>query len=190
VPPKFRAFLRNEADADSEDELNRNTIPGMLQKLQFAKAVRVAGHRIVNPNIDEERATAARIARQELLYGPNPIKFRAVIDQAVISRIVGGPLVMIEQLKHLLEMVRLDNVELYIVQFNAGAYGPISGSFTVLGYSAPEDPDSVYCEYEGGGEWIDDPGDVEKFKLIFEDAKKSALSSAESATLIGHRFEN
>jgi hypothetical protein len=184
VPPKFRAFLRNEAEADSEDELNRITVPGMLQTPRFAKASRAAGHRIANPNVGEERATAARIARQDLLRGSSPIEFRAVVDQAVIAREVGGRDVMAEQLAYILETMNLGNVNVHIVPFGAGAYGGMSGSFTILGYSAPEDPDTVYCEYEGGGDWFDTPSDVEKFKLIFEDAKELALSSAESAALI------
>jgi transcriptional regulator with XRE-family HTH domain len=188
VPPKFRTFLRNEADAEYECELQSQVVPGMLQSADYAKAVHASGHRIIDPKIGEQRVTAARLARQELLRGSDPLRFHAIMDVGVIRRVVGGRDCMIEQLRHLLDIGHLDNVEIQVIPEDAGAYGPMSGPFTILGYSAPDDPDSVYCEYIGGGEWVDDPADVQTFKLIFEDVSDLALSSVESATLIETRI--
>ena len=74
-----------------------------------------------------------------------------------------------------------------VIREDAGAYGTMSGPLTILGFDDPEDPNSVYLEYQGGGEWVDDQGDIEKFNLMFADIAAQALPSAESAALIEAR---
>jgi hypothetical protein len=188
-PPKFRAFLRSEADAATVSELQPCVIPGLLQTADYATHVRNSAHRIVNASIGVERATAARLARQKLLQGPDPLKLNVVIDEGVIRRTVGGPAVMAQQLHHLVSMSQEDHVTIQVIEEMAGAYGAMSGPVTILGFDDPEDPDSVYLEHLVGGEWVDEREDIEKFKGIFADASAQALPPAESVALIRARAE-
>jgi transcriptional regulator with XRE-family HTH domain len=188
-PPKFRAFLRSEADAATVSELQPNFIPGLLQTGDYSTYVRNAAHRIVNPSIGVERATAARLARQKRLEGPEPLKLHVVIDECVIRRVVGGPAIMAQQLRHLVAMGEQSHVTIQVIEEMAGAYGAMSSALTILGFDDPEDPDSVYLEHLVGGEWIDERGDIEKFKGVFTDASAQALPPAESVVLIWARVK-
>lgn len=189
VPPKFRAFLRSEADAATVRTLQPCTIPGLLQTGDFATAVMHAAHRIVDTSVGVDRATAARLARQQLLQGPQPLKLHALVDEGVVRRIVGDHSIMAEQLRRMLAIGQQANVTIQVIPEDAGAYGTMSGPVTILGFDDPQGTNSVYLEYQGGGEWVDDKDDVDKFIAMFNDVSVLALSAAESAALIRARAE-
>lgn len=186
--PKARGFARVETDAKSERAIEPLVIPGLLQTIDYAAAVRKAAHRFANPALDDDRFLAARASRAKLLHGPEPIIFHALLDEAVVRRQVGGPTVAAAQLRHLLKIGGQPNVTVQVIPFEAGAYGTMSGGGTViLGYD-DEDPDAVYLEYAGGGEWVENEDDVQKFIASFLDvANEVALTPDRSAQLIDHQ---
>jgi len=184
VPPKFRTFLRNEADAAKVRELSPFAIPGLLQTAEYFAAIRIAAHRTVNPSVGDHKAVAARLARQRLLEGDDPLRMHALIDEAALHRMVGNRTIMVKQLRHLANMAGWDNVIIQIIRYTHGAYGTMSGPFTILGFDDPEDPDVVYLEYPGGGQWVDNKEDVRKFVQSFKDISDQAARAHESAMLI------
>ena len=189
VPPKFRAFLRSEADATIVRTLQHSVIPGLLQTSDYASAVLYAASDIVDTSIGVDRATAARLARQQLLQGPDPLKLHALVDEGAIRRIVGDRSIMAEQLRRMLVVGEQSNVTIQVIPVEAGAYGTMSGPVTILGFGDPEGTNTVYLEYPGGGEWVDAKEDVEKFISMFVRISAQALPAAESAALIRARAE-
>ncbi|GGS20138.1 helix-turn-helix domain-containing protein [Actinokineospora fastidiosa] len=188
VPPKFRAFLRTEADATTISEVQPCCVPGLLQTAEYAAAIQQSSYRIVDTSVEQDRLVNARLARQRLLEGDQPLRLHAVLDVAVIKRRVGGPSVMADQLRHLLAAGQRDNIEIQVIDYGAGAYGTMSGPVTIFGFE-DEDPNTVYLEYPGGGEWVDDAADTAKFVAMFQDVSALALSGAESAALIRAQAE-
>lgn len=69
-----------------------------------------------------------------------------VLDEAAIRRVVGGPEVMREQLLRLTEDTDKRNVILQVLPFGAGAHPAMVGSFVVLDFPDPADPELVYVE--------------------------------------------
>ncbi|WP_170220679.1 helix-turn-helix domain-containing protein [Amycolatopsis cihanbeyliensis] len=183
---KYVAFRRDERDAVAEYDLELSTVPGQLQTTAYAAAIAAAAHRFnVRRGPDwEERATAERLDRQRLLEGPSPLRLHVLLGEGVIGTVVGGPAVMAEQLRHLLEMGERDNITIQIVPFTAGAVGTMSGPAIVLEFDDPEDPYSVYLESAAGGDLVDNDQDVAAFLGAFEDTVAVALPAAESAARI------
>ena len=73
-------------------------IPGLLQTAEYARALFVAAGE------DDERAEeliAARMDRQAILDRVRPPHLVAVLDEAVLHRLIGTPAVMHDQLTHL-----------------------------------------------------------------------------------------
>jgi transcriptional regulator with XRE-family HTH domain len=189
VPPKFRAFLRSEADAATVRTLQASVIPGLLQTSDYAMAVLQAASDIVDISAGVERATAARLARQELLQGPHALTLHALIDEGAIRRVVGGRSIMADQLRRILVLGEQDNVTIQVIPVEAGAYGTMSGPVTILSFDDPEGTNTVYLEYPGGGEWVDAKEDVQKFIAMFDRISAQALPAAESAALVRARAE-
>jgi len=189
--PKYRAFLRSEADAESLKNLQQTVIPGLLQTARYAKAIHDAAETaFAEVKGSAQRSVSSRLARQARLSDPNaPLQFSAVIDEAVIHRRVGGDDVMIEQLRHLLEVAELPNVAIRVLPHDAGAYPTMMSPVTILGFDDPESPDTVYLEHQVGGQWIDKADEVAQFAKAFELAEAQALSTQESVALIRRQLE-
>jgi transcriptional regulator with XRE-family HTH domain len=181
-PRAFRAFLRAEAEADTERALSPLLVPGLLQTAAYARAVNASGRQF-HASDRTERYVTARMSRQARLTEPSPLRLHTVIDESVIRRSVGGPPVMIEQLDHLLEMAAHDNVTIQVVPFSAGSYGTMSGSFMIIGY-ATDDPPAVYLEHAASGVWVENDADVARFGAMFDEIASLALNSEDSTALI------
>ncbi|MCP2168152.1 helix-turn-helix domain-containing protein [Goodfellowiella coeruleoviolacea] len=180
MPPKYRAFLKAWDDASSARTLQQSLFPGPLQTPAYRAAMYRALARFINSGTDADRDSVAIERRQQRLHGPNPMEFLILLDEAVIRRPIGGPLVMAEQLRHVVRLTQLPNVSVRLIPFAAGEYGAMTGGLTVLAFPAPDESDVVYLEYPSGGDWIEKADDVAKFAGTFDDALSLALSESDS----------
>src|SRR5882672_1845936 len=99
---QYRTFRRDEADAQRARTLDAVVIPGFLQTADYAAEVWRSGRRLM-PAGDDTEAAAERRSRQELLTRQdNPLELHALIDEAALRRMIGGPEIMAAQLDHLL----------------------------------------------------------------------------------------
>jgi len=183
LPARMRGYSRLEAEASLIQTLQPIVMPGLLQIEDYARALHLADRRFCPAEIIDSQI-AARMARQRRLT--EPFELHAVIGESVIRTPIGGPVVQRSQLRHLLDMAQRPNITIQVVPFNAGAYGSMSGAFTILNFSDQEDLPSVYLEYTGGGAWAETPAAVERFGEAFADAAEAALSTQETIRFL-HR---
>lgn len=189
MPPKYRAFLRAEMDAHTERTLEQTVIPGLLQTPAYAQALSGTAQRFIRTKSDQDRDISSRLRRQERLSGEDPMTLHALMDEAAIHRLMGGPRVMAGELRHLLAAMNLPNVTVQVIPFEVGAYGTMAGGVTILSFADEDEPDVVYLEYPRGGEWIENEEDVEKFSIMLEDTRTLALPVEESAALVKRRLK-
>jgi transcriptional regulator with XRE-family HTH domain len=181
-------FVGLEADASSLRAFQALLVPGLLQTEPYARAV----IRAMRPDADEsdiQRRVAARTARQQLLTDPNPPEYWAVIDEAVLHRVVGAPEVMAHQADRLLTMAQLPHVTIQVVPFGAGAHPGMEGPFLILGFPEQADPDVVYVDSTSGGFFLELPPDVRRYILMFDHLRATALKPDDSVELIAAAAE-
>ncbi|MFD9739738.1 helix-turn-helix domain-containing protein [Umezawaea sp. NPDC059074] len=181
---EFRAFLRAEAEADIMRVLSPMIVDGLLQTPAYARAIHDSAHRFRDPETKVEPYVTARLSRQKRLEGPTALQIHALLDEAVIKRAVGGPAVMAEQLRHLLDLGERQNIKIQVVPFGAGAYGNMSGGCSIIGYADQDYAPAVYVEHSAGGVWVEDGTDVQRFQSAFDDTVEAALDPKASADLI------
>ncbi|WP_216205976.1 helix-turn-helix domain-containing protein [Amycolatopsis aidingensis] len=183
-------FVGLEADASSLQAFQALLVPGLLQTEQYAREV-IRGMRPDAEESDIQRRVAARMARQELLTDSNPPEYWAVIDEAVLHRVVGSREVMTRQLHRLAEVARMPHVTLQVLPFAAGAHAGMEGPFVILGYPEHADPDVVYLESTGSGFFLELPPEVRRYSLMFDHLRAAALKPDDSVAVIiaaGERF--
>jgi transcriptional regulator with XRE-family HTH domain len=178
------AFVGLEADASFLHTHQALLVPGLLQTEAYTRAI----IRAIRPDIGEadvELRVRARMSRQKLLIDdPNPPEYWAVLDEAVVQRVVGGPEVMREQLKRLLHVASLPHVTLQVVPFSAGAHAGMEAPFLILGFPEQADPDVVYVEYSTSGVYLEQPADVHRYSMIFDHLRAAALKPDDTVELL------
>ncbi|HEX6353544.1 helix-turn-helix transcriptional regulator [Actinophytocola sp.] len=178
------AFVGLEADASFLHTHQALLVPGLLQTEAYTRAI----IRAIRPDIGEadvELRVRARMSRQKLLIDdPNPPEYWAVLDEAVVQRVVGGPEVMRDQLKRLLHVASLPHVTLQVVPFSTGAHAGMEAPFLILGFPEQADPDVVYVEYSTSGVYLEQPADVHRYSMIFDHLRAAALKPDDTVELL------
>jgi transcriptional regulator with XRE-family HTH domain len=163
---QFADYVGLEADAVSVKNYQSILIPGLLQTPDYARAVNEA----VIPQPDPERLeeqTEVRLRRQERLTQDPPLRFRVILDEAALHRVIGGPAVMEAQLRHLVELSQLPNVTLQVIPFSAGAHPAMDSTFIILEF-ADAVPGLVYVEGLVGWVYMKRSRDVDRYMRVFE----------------------
>jgi hypothetical protein len=163
-------------------------VPGLAQTPEYARALLVDGPVKMSEEEIESRVEI-RARRQEILTAAeDPTVLWAVLDEAVIRRVVGGPDVMRGQLERLLELAELPNVTLQVVPFGRGAHPAIAGPFSILESTNDEDglPDTatVYLETVVSQVLLEDQQQVQAYEVAFRRAIAKALPVVDTLLLI------
>lgn len=133
------------------------------------------------------RRVQVRLQRQTILSRDlperDPLEFWAVLDEAALHREVGGLDVMRAQLGRLLELGELPNVTLQVIPFDRGHYRGMDNSFSRLRFGSGT-PDIVHVEGLAGDLFLESEAEVDRFGLVFDHLRATALSPRDSCALI------
>lgn len=182
LPRPYTSFMAFEAEAATMRTWQGPVIPGLLQTARYAAAL-FGGSLPMTPHEVDERVRI-RLARQEILTRKEPLQLHAIIDEAALHRQVGGAEVMREQLEHLADVARRDNITLHVVPFTAGSHAALGGTFVILGFTSAYDRPIVYTESPGGEFFFDQDADVRRFERMFANIRAVALSPDATLDLI------
>lgn len=183
LPEHLSAYMAFEAEAASVRNYEAAFIPGLLQIEAYARAV-VRGGRPEGTDDEVEQRVSARLERQALLTKPNPLRLWAIIDEAVLHRVVGSPSTIREQLRHLVTTSNLPHVTLQLIPFTAGAHPGMPGSFVVMSFPDPADPEIVYLDSMAGDLFVETDDDITRFGGVFDHLRATALSPQDSRKFI------
>jgi transcriptional regulator with XRE-family HTH domain len=183
LPGEYAAYISFEAEARVVHNYESLFIPGLLHTEDYDRAM-VAG---VLPTATTEEITErveARAERQKLLEGDDPLELWAVVDEAAIRRVVGGPAVMRGQLSRVLDMMDRPNVTVQVITFDSGAHPGMPGAFVHMEFRDKLDPDLVYVDTLAGDIFLEADEDIRRYRDMFDHLRAGALSPADSARLI------
>jgi hypothetical protein len=158
-------------------------VPGLLQTAEYARTVLLA----LRPDLPAEqieRRVELRMARQSILAGDDPPTLRAVLDEALLRRPVGGRAAIRRQLHHLAEAAARPNVRLQVLPFGVGAHPGMDGAFTVFRFPKPTDPEVVHLEHTTGDLYLETAEETARYAAAFDELSAAALEPDESAALV------
>ncbi|MER7460473.1 helix-turn-helix transcriptional regulator [Micromonospora sp. NPDC126480] len=182
------AYVGLEAAASSIRAYEQQVVPGLLETEEYASAMIRAARPDFSPEQVAQRVRV-RLGRQSLLTQDDPVDLWVVLDEAVVSRPVGGDAVMRDQLRRLVEVAELPNVTLQILPFEVGAHAGMDGTFTILSFPEPGDPDVVYAENATGGLFLEKSDELQKYSFIFDHIRAAAIRPDESVAHIAKLAE-
>lgn len=140
-------------------------IPGLLQTPTYAHALLTG---LGRSEEEIEPMVNARLQRQELLDREVRPELRFILGEAAVSRAVGGPRVMIEQLDRIKQLGARHRISLQLLPFSAGAHPTMGGAFTILEFEDEHLDDLLYLENAGGVTTTRDDKDlIAKYREVF-----------------------
>ncbi|GAA4845683.1 helix-turn-helix transcriptional regulator [Saccharopolyspora rosea] len=182
---EFLRFIGLEAGAISVREYAAETIPGLLQTADYARAMIRGGSPYIKP-VDVGPRVESRLARQTRLEDPHPVDLTVVIGQTALRQEVGSREIMAHQLARLAKLSeeRREHIKIHVMPYSAGAHPVIGGGITLLSFGSQRLPDMVWQEAVTTGALIDKPHIVRELSASLDEAIDRALDTDSSLEMI------
>ena len=165
LPSWFEVYIGLEGAASSIRTYENQFVPGLLQTPEYARAVISLAHE-KSPEDELDRRVALRMTRQKRLE--TGLTLWAVIDEAVVRRMLGGRAVMRKQIAHLLDVTAERNVTVQVMPFERGGHAAAGGPFSILRFPERELPDVVYMEQLTSALYLDKPADSDHYMEVMD----------------------
>ncbi|MGW2368767.1 helix-turn-helix domain-containing protein [Streptomyces sp. NPDC001667] len=183
LPEEYTAYISFEAEARAVRNYESLFVPGLLQTEDYARAV-IKGVLPMASTREIEQRVQARIERQGVLTKSDPLHLWAIMDEASLRRMVGGPEVMHEQIRRLTAAIAEPHMMLQVIPFNAGAHAGMPGSFVLMSFPEVEDPEIIYIDSMAGDLFLEAEADVRRYGAIFDNLRAVALSPDDTSRLL------
>jgi transcriptional regulator with XRE-family HTH domain len=179
----YTAYISFESEADGVRNYESLFVPGLLQTEDYARAV-IRGGLPMASRDEVEHRVEARLERQQVLAKDEPLKLWAIVDEAALTRVVGGTEVMHAQLRHLVDAVAEPHVTVQVIPFSSGAHAGMPGAFVLMDFKDPLDTDLIHIDSMAGDLFLESDADVSRYRTIFDNLRAIALSPDDSTALI------
>ncbi|MEJ2860608.1 helix-turn-helix domain-containing protein [Actinomycetospora flava] len=168
LPGWFETYVGLEQAATQIRTYEPQFVPGLLQTEAMVRHVTALGH-VSMPDDEVERRVELRLRRQEILDRDDAPTLWAVLDEAALRRLTGGPAVMREQLDHLIDASEHRGVVVQMVPFHLGGHAGAGGPFSILRFPRESAvPDVVYLEQLTSALYLDKRADVDDYLATME----------------------
>jgi transcriptional regulator with XRE-family HTH domain len=182
IPPKFDLAIGLEAEAVSIRIFSPHFVSGLFQTEEYARALLTANW-TSEPQEQLERRVELRMERQKILKEVDRLEIRAVLDETVLRRPVGGHRTLRDQLRRLSELAHFPNISIRLLPLSAGAHAGGEGPFRIIELAHP-DPSLVHLEYPDRAAYLEEEKEVELYADIFERLEDTSMTSKQSLELI------
>ncbi|MFI5839401.1 helix-turn-helix domain-containing protein [Catenuloplanes sp. NPDC051500] len=183
LPSELAYFLQYESAASMYRSYELSLVPGLLQTEEYARTILESRPITTDSDDVKERRVQLRMERQRILHRVDGFRAVFLLDEAVLHHQVGGPAIMLRQLRHVRAMADATNVEVRIVPFARGAHPGLRGPFVVLEFPSPDNNELAFIEHQGGGVAIDvkssSPASYVELFWAVEDCSASASESSD-----------
>jgi transcriptional regulator with XRE-family HTH domain len=177
-------FIGMEQDAVAITCFGMYSVPALLQTEDYAREIIKAIAPKIDPDVLAHRVKA-RMLRQRLLEPPKPTRYRALLDEAVLHRQIGGPSAMKAQLDKMLDLVHEEKATIQVVPFEVGGYAAIDSNFDYLEFGEDSPlTGSVYVEGLVKNSIFERPSELKRYSEALDYLRDTALSPRDSAKRI------
>lgn len=177
----FRDIVTVESEATEVCTYQCSVVPGLFQTADYARTLLQMGH----PQQTAAWITdgvEARLKRQQLLEAdPGPV-VKAVIEEHVLRRPVGGAAIIRGQLDKLLTAADQPRVTLQVVPADSENHYGMDGSFIL--FTVPKKGQIAYTETRVSSDPRDDLESVQDYLSLFRNLCTDALPEKASRMLI------
>jgi transcriptional regulator with XRE-family HTH domain len=181
VPRWFETWLAAEAQATMLKYWSPIIMPALFHTAGYARALLLAAQTDTSDDTIEALVTA-KLERAAILERADPPEVVAVIDELVLSRLIGSPEIMHEQLIHVAKLAERPYVCVQVVPTVVGATAGLSGAVNLA--SVDGTADVLHTDAVPEGHTTEARSQVRAAAVSFERTRQHALPHAQSLELV------
>jgi transcriptional regulator with XRE-family HTH domain len=180
---KLDPYIGLEQEAASITCFSMFFVPALLQTEDYARTIIKDVVPQIDPAVHEQRIHA-RMRRQQLFAGEKPPKYRALLDEAVLRRPVGGAAVMASQLEKIAQFCDDSRATVQLIPFEAGLHGVADSNFVLLEFDGPWLHPVVFVEVLTTNLLQERDGEIARYREAIDYLDDSALSPKDTVRWI------
>jgi transcriptional regulator with XRE-family HTH domain len=173
-------YLGLEQDAVAITSYTTYYLPALLQTEDYTRAIIKTIAPKMDPQIYQQRVEV-RMRRQQVLKKDNRPRYRVLLDEAVLHRHIGGPIIMAAQIDKVLEAERDGKTTIQIIPFDVGANAAQDSNFVLLEFEEESGISPiVFVEGLTGNQYLERKADIVRYREAIEQLRDFALSPRDS----------
>jgi transcriptional regulator with XRE-family HTH domain len=184
IPSSEQRHVDLEAQARSLTFFSPELLPGFLQTDGYARALLEWSGQLSATEV--EQRLALRAERRKILTRsePAPPSCWCILGEAALRSNSGGPVVMAEQLAHLVECSRtMRHLVIQVLPLRSGVHGFMGQTVTLMRFDPPA-PNILHADTRIRNVFFDAQAEVDDTTAALDLMKAKAIGRDESLTLI------
>nr|AEE65498.1 antitoxin component [uncultured bacterium BAC AB649/1850] len=195
--PEFREYMSDalrrlieyEAEATAMRSYSVYYPPGPLQIPDYAAALTGGWNHEIPPESLAKKVEARRLRRTMIRERLGTLKIYLVLDQSVFERSIGGPRVLVEQLKDLHDLAERDLIRIRMLPFDLDSPIANNASFDLISIGGETGGEVMYRENGLSDEIVEDAGSTARHRERFEQLWHVADAEVDTNDFIKGRIE-
>lgn len=180
-PKKLPALINLENRAVELGAYGNHNLHGLLQTEEYSRALYEEA-RPAHASEAIEKMVQDRLARQEIFTREPATTLTFVQEEATLRRPIGGRSVMRRQLKHVLGLSKLRNVEFQVMPTDTEEHAGMEGELQLL--KVRDGRIVGYSEAQSGNRLVSDPKSLQVLELRYGIIRSQALTPRRSQQFI------
>ncbi|MER6684372.1 helix-turn-helix domain-containing protein [Streptomyces olivaceoviridis] len=176
-----QGLVDHEQEALSILSYQSLVVPGLLQTRDYCRAVFDCRYPALGSETAEQWVSA-HMERQLIWQRDRPPVGHFILEESILRRAVGGPEVMREQIRQILEYTEPVHMSFQVMPMGRTPHACLDGPMVLL--ETPEHERLVYLEVQRASFLVDDLDEVSDYHLQYGMLRSQALPPDESARLL------
>lgn len=179
ISQQLAGTMECERAAAAITDWSPHLVTGLLQTSDYARAI-ISGDAL--PPGEVEAGVLVRMGRRDVVTRSNPVRLTALLGEAALHELIGGPRVMADQLRHLVKLAESNTITIQVVRSSQGWHPGLLGPFVLYDFDGA--PSIVLLAHYRTGAFVSEPDDVADYKSAVDKIHQLAMSPADSLSLI------
>jgi transcriptional regulator with XRE-family HTH domain len=177
---KLDPYLGLEQVATAITSFTTFYLPALLQTEEYTREVIRKVAPKMDPDIYRQRVEV-RMLRQKVLEKIDRPRYRVLLDESVLRRPVGGPELMVAQIKKILQAEREGKASIQIIPFDYGVLAAEDSNFVLLEFDQTTSiSPTVFVEGLTRNQYLENSADVVRYKEAVDYLRDSGLNARDS----------
>ena len=177
---KLDPYLGLEQVATAITSFTTFYLPALLQTEEYTREVIRKVAPKMDPGIYRQRVEV-RMLRQKVLEKIDRPRYRVLLDESVLRRPVGGPELMVAQIKKILQAEREGKASIQIIPFDYGVLAAEDSNFVLLEFDQTTSiSPTVFVEGLTRNQYLENSADVVRYKEAVDYLRDSGLNARNS----------